>query len=212
MTELYEQGTPEWLQQRCGKVTASRFADVLSKGRSGAASLTRAKYLRQVVGEQLTGKPADTFTNGHMERGTIQEPYARMAYEDKTGLDVEETGFILHPDNELIGGSPDGLTGAFKGVEIKSVIPTVQIETILAGVCPPKHLPQIQGLMWITNRASWDFVSFSPDMPAPLNLFICNVERDNGYIETLEAAVNLFIADADDLKSKLIFAYHEKDA
>ena len=33
-----EQGSPEWFLARLGKVTASRFADVMTKGRGGAAS------------------------------------------------------------------------------------------------------------------------------------------------------------------------------
>ena len=36
-----EQGTDEWHDMRIGHITASRFKDVLSKGRGTAPSITR---------------------------------------------------------------------------------------------------------------------------------------------------------------------------
>ena len=71
------QGSPEWLQEKCGFAGASEFSAILAKGQG----ITRTKYLRRLVAERLTGKPTDTYKNGHMERGTEQEPLARSAYE-----------------------------------------------------------------------------------------------------------------------------------
>ncbi len=189
---MNEQGSAEWLAERCGMVTASRFADVLAKGQGK----TRASYMRQVVAERLTGKPTESYKNAHMERGTEQEPHARMAYEAKTGNVVEEVGFI----GELFYGcSPDGLIDLDGGAEIKSVIPTVQLDTILSGKCPTGHIAQIQGCMWVTGRQWWDFVSFSPDMPEPHNLYIYRVMRDEPYIATLALEVAQFIRDCDSM-------------
>ena len=38
-----EQGSPEWMALRIGKIGGSRVADVLTEGRGGAESLTRKK-------------------------------------------------------------------------------------------------------------------------------------------------------------------------
>ncbi len=188
-----EQGTDEWFALRVRKVTASCFADVLAKGQGK----TRAKYLRQVIAESLTGKPIDTYKNAHMERGQEQEPLARMAYELATDNLIQRVGFIDH-DSLRAGCSPDGLIlGMRRGVEAKCVIPTVQVETVLAGGYPSEHKAQIQGSMWITGYEEWDFCSYSPDMPEHLRTYIFTVKRDEEYIQELEAEVRRFLADVD---------------
>lgn len=196
-----------WAQARCGHVTASEFSSVLAKGQGK----TRAEYLRRVVAEMLTGKPCETYHNAHMDRGQEQEDFARMKYEALTGDPVqafERDGvtrlFIRHPTMP-VGCSPDGLIDANGGGEFKSVIPTVQIETILSGSYPPKHKAQIQGSLWLTKRQWWDFGSFCPDMPTePLRLYIFRVQRDEEYITKLEAEVTGFVREAEQLRDLLL--------
>lgn len=193
------QGSAEWLQARCGHVTSSEFAAVLAKGQGK----TRAAYLRRVVCEQLTGKPMETYRNAHMDRGTEQEPYARMEYEAATGNLVEEVGFVKHA-SLMVGCSPDGLIDAAGGAEIKSVIPTVQLDTILSGNYPSEHRAQVQGSLWITGRAWWDFCSYSADMPESLRLYIFRVVRDEDYIAKLETEVTQFVREAEQMRDLLL--------
>lgn len=196
------QGSPEWLQERCGHATASEFSSILAKGQG----VTRTKYLRRIVCERLTGKPSENSSYGgwqkNLERGTEQEPFARIAYEEQTGNLVEEVGFIKHA-SLMAGCSPDGLIGADGGCEIKSVIPTVQLDTILAGGYPSEHRAQIQGNLWITGRAWWDFCSFSPDMPEHLRTYIFRVVRDESYILNLAAEVTVFLGEVGAMVAKL---------
>ena len=49
-----EQKSPEWFAARCGKVTASRVADIIAKTKSGP-SASRENYLAQLVCERMTG-------------------------------------------------------------------------------------------------------------------------------------------------------------
>lgn len=193
------QGSQEWLEARLGCVTASCFADVLAKGKG----IVRKKYMRKIVAERLTGKPVESFSNPHLERGTEQEGYARMEYESVTGNLVQEVGFMRHPEI-MAGASPDGIIDGSGGIEIKSVIPTVQIETIERGAYPAQHKPQIMGNLWITGREWWDFVSYSPDMPEPLNLYIFKVDRNEDYIKHLEAEVIRFLEEAEELHQRLL--------
>ena len=198
------QGSEAWLQERCGHVTASEFSSVLAKG---TEKKMRTAYLRRVVTERLTGKPSATYATGYwlknLERGKEQEPYARMAYEAITGNVVEEVGFIKHP-TLMAGCSPDGLISIDGGAEIKSVIPTVQLETILAGGYPPQHKPQIQGSLWLLGRTWWDFESHSPDMPEHLRNYIFRVVRDEPYIAALAIEVKTFLAEVDLMVTKLM--------
>lgn len=194
-----EQGSEEWIAARLGLVTASCFSDVMAKGEG----TVRKKYMRRLVAERLTGSPTECYSSHHLERGTEQEPYARLEYEAETGNIVEEVGFIKHP-TLLAGASPDGLIDADGGGEFKCVIPSVQIETVERGKYPPTHKPQIMGNLWITGRKWWDFVSYSPDMPPSLRLYIYRVERDDEYIKNLESEVIKFLDEAEEMYQRLI--------
>lgn len=185
--------TPEHALARCGNVTASNFGLVLAGGKGKM----RTDYLRRIVAEIVTGKPAETFSGYHTRRGEEQEPFGRMKYEALTGNVVDLSPFIKHPELRA-GCSPDGLIDADGGWEGKSVIPAVQVATMLDGGYPSEHVAQVQGNLWITGRRWWDFTSFCADMPKPeLRLYIHRVERDEQYIATLEREVRRFLNDAD---------------
>lgn len=193
------QGTEQWHLDRCGCATASCFSDVLAKGQGK----TRASYLRKVVTERLTGKPVESYSNNHMLRGQMQEPFGKLAYEAHTGEPIIDVGFIKHP-TIMAGCSPDGLLGTDGGGEFKCVLPTVQLETWLGGDFPTEHRAQIQGSLWITGRKWWDFVSYSPDMPAHLRLYVYRVERDEAYIANLEREVVKFLVEVDAMVERLM--------
>lgn len=189
------QGSPEWLQARCGNATASEFASILAQGQRKM----RTGYLGRLVAERLTGKPFEMYRNAHMDRGTEQEPFARMAYEARTGNLVELAPFIKHP-TLAAGCSPDGLIDANGGGEFKCVLPTVQLDTFLAGGYPSEHKAQVQGNLWITEREWWDFASYCPDYKADrLRLYVHRVYRDEGYIKKLEAEVRGFLNEVDQM-------------
>lgn len=188
------QGSEEWFAARLGLVTASCFSDILAKGEGK----DRKKYMRRIVAERLTGVCSEAFSSYHTDRGTRQEPLARMEYEAVTGNPVEEVGFIKHPELQA-GSSPDGLIDVDGGGEFKCVIPSVQIETVERGKYPPTHKAQIMGNLWITGRQWWDFVSYSPGLPGKLRLYIFRVDRDEEYIENLEAEVRKFLDEAEEM-------------
>ena len=155
-----EQRTEDWFLARKGKVTASRIADVMAKGRGGAESLTRAKYLDQLVTERLTKYIQEGYTNDAIQRGVETESTARNAYSFKTGFDVDEVGFIRHPAIDMSGASPDGLVGDNGLIEIKCPNSNTHIEYILAGKPPAKYVPQMAWQLACTGREWVDFVSY----------------------------------------------------
>jgi putative phage-type endonuclease len=190
-----EQRTEEWFAARCGKVTASRVADVIAKTKTGY-SASRANYLADLVVERLTGKPAASFSNAAMEWGTEQEPHARAAYSAKTGILVEEVGFIDHPTVSLSGASPDGY--AEEGlVEIKCPNTATHLDQILDGKPPQKYITQMQWQMACTGRPWCDFVSYDPRLPERLQLLVVRVPRDDEYIAMLETEVTKFLSELD---------------
>lgn len=198
-----EQGTPEWLQARAGKITASKIADVMAKGKSGEAAVRR-NYRAQIVTEIITGSPAGaTFTNDAMRRGTEQEPYARAAYEVKRGVLVDQVGMVLHHSNDRFAASPDGIVGDEGLVEIKCPNTATHLEYLLAGDVPSDYQPQMLWQMACTGRKWCDFVSFDPRLPDHLQLFVKRMERDDKRIEEMEEHGRKFFVEVDELIDRL---------
>jgi len=189
-----EQGTEEWKLARLDKITASRFSDVLAKGKG----LTRMSYMRELAAQIITGEPGGFDGNMWTERGTELEPLARQAYANHSGNTVFQVGFCEH-DILSAGASPDGLIEPDGGLEIKCPKPATHIEYLENNVLPPAYIAQVQGSLWITERKWWDFVSFCPGM----RLLCVRVERDEEYIANLEKEVERFEGELDELVSRV---------
>ena len=184
-----EQGTPEWFAHRCGIPTTSEFDTLQAKGKNGSPSVTRRKYMYKLAGEIITGEAApDGYTNAHMERGKAMEDEARAAYCFAADVDVEKVGFIR---NGPKGGSPDRLIGKSGLLEIKTKLPHLVIECLLADQFPPDHAAQCQGLLWVAEREWIDITIYWPKMP----LFIKRAYRDEAYIKNLATEVDRFNAE-----------------
>jgi putative phage-type endonuclease len=186
------QGSPEWHALRCGKVTASRVADVMAKTTKGWGA-SRINYAAELIAERLTGTAAEGFTNAAMQWGTDQEPNARMAYEFMQDVTVEQVAFVVHPLIEDAGASPDGLVGESGLVEIKCPNTATHIDTLIRQEIPSKYITQMMWQMACTGRQWCDFVSYDPRLPESMQLFVKRVERDNALIDELETAVAVFL-------------------
>jgi len=197
-----EQRSEEWFAARCGKVTASRVADIIAKTKTGY-SASRENYLAQLVCERMTQKPAESYSNAAMQWGTDQEPFARAAYEAAKNVLVQEVGFVVHPNIVGAGASPDGLVGEFGLVEIKCPNTATHIQTLLDQKVPDKYNIQMQWQMACTGRQWCDFASFDPRMEEGLQLFIKRVEYHTLYVAELEKEVINFLMDVEDKIQKL---------
>ena len=205
---MIEQRTEEWFQQRLGKVTASRISDVIAKTKTGV-STSRQNYLIQLVSERLTGKKGDSYVNQAMLDGIEREDAARKLYEIKRNISVSEVGFFEHPVLSMSGASPDGavhaeIEGKYAGlIEIKCPIETTHTNTLMSKSVPSKYIPQMQWQLACTG-ASWvDFVSYNPNFPPELQLFISRVDRDQSYITELEVEVEKFLEEVEQTIIKL---------
>ena len=207
---MIEQRTEEWFQQRLGKVTASRISDVIAKTKTGV-STSRQNYLIQLVSERLTGKKGDSFVNQAMLDGIERESAARELYERTRGVSVTEVGFFDHPTIAMSGASPDGAVnaeedGKYAGlIEIKCPIETTHTNTLMSKSVPSKYIPQIQWQMAsVSPNVKWcDFISYNPNFPDTMQLFVARVDRDDTYIAELEAEVIKFLDEVDQTILKL---------
>jgi hypothetical protein len=194
---LKQQG-PDWLQARCGRVTASRCADVMDVLKRGGESADHAAYRREVAGEILTGVANDNYVSKDMARGSELEPLARAAYEFATDTEVDQVGFVQHAAIELYGASPDGICGSDGGVELKVPRVTTHIKWALAGVIPEEHKWQCIAGMDCCERDWWDFASYCPNMPKHMQIFKVRLYRDQAEIDRLQAGVRQFLDEVQD--------------
>ena len=205
---MIEQRTDEWFQQRLGKVTASRISDVIAKTKTGV-STSRQNYLVQLVSERLTGKKGDSFVNQAMLDGIEREGAARAIYMLNRDVSVTEVGFFDHPVIKNSGASPDGAVnaeeeGKYAGlIEIKCPIETTHTNTLMSKSVPSKYIPQMQWQLACTGAKWVDFVSYNPNFPEELQLFVARVDRDDTYIGELEAEVIKFLDEVEQTIIKL---------
>jgi len=206
-----QQRSDEWFLARCGKVTASRIADLLARTKSGYGA-SRANYMAELLTERLTGQPIERYSNAAMEWGTMNEPAARAAYEISQGVIVEEVGFILHPSIADSGASPDGLIDECGLVELKAPNTATHIDTLLSEAVPDKYVKQMQWQMACADRHWCDFVSFDPRLPSQMQIFVKRVKRDQKMIEEMEAEVRAFLRELEEKVRELELRYIRKDA
>lgn len=198
MSAIIDQGTADWLLERVGYCTASRFADVIAVSKKDGSPLAKRKdYLTELIVETLTGQPISKPDAIAMRWGRDHEDTARQAYADRTGHDVDTVGFLKHAKLKA-GCSPDGIiVTASRGLEIKCPFNSaVHLDTLLNGM-PDDHMAQVQGAMWITGYDAWDFVSYDPRMPERMQLHVQTIPRSQAFIDNIEAQVRSFLAEAD---------------
>lgn len=205
------QGSAEWHALRCGKVTASRVADVIARTKTGWGA-SRANYAAELIAERLTGVAAEGFTNAAMQWGTDQEPNARMAYEFLHDVTVEQVAFVRHPTLEDAGASPDGLVGERGLLEIKCPNTATHIDTLIKHEIPAKYITQMMWQMACTGREWCDFVSYDPRLPESMQLFVKRVQRDQDVIDELEREVLAFLMEEVETKVDALRRLYEQEA
>ena len=228
-----EQGSDEWLQARCGILTASVIGSLVSSrqptaletdcpecgaeasgpcigrrspepiktlhpARAAAAreldrvitadvtSETALGLIMTLAAERITGHVEPIQTSRAMERGTLDEPYARDAYSTHHTR-VTELGFMVREfDGFKIGYSPDGLVSGDGLIEIKSRTQKIQLKTVLADEVPGENIAQLQTGLLVSGRDWIDYVSYSGGM----KLWTKRIHPDPVWQTTLLAAAN----------------------
>jgi len=202
-----EQGSPEWMALRIGKIGGSRISDLLTEGRGGAESLTKRKYKNELIRERLTGKKLETYKTPAMQRGIDLEPMARAWYEVKYNTFVDQVAIVLHPTIDGGQCSPDGIVEATNSlIEIKIPNPENHLDNILTGGKQlEQYYDQVQWqLACMPEKEFCDLLSYDPDMPDHLQGFVKRIYRDDEYIKnTMETAVIAFLSEIETIVNNL---------
>lgn len=199
------QGSDEWHALRLGKITGSRFGDVLAKGRAGDSfGATAEAYAIEILCERFTGIAQDQLKLRETEWGKEHESAARLAYCLFAGVSIDQVGFAVHGTMHDVGVSVDGLVGKRGLIEIKCPFNSRNhLKVMKHRRVPSEYRPQVQGGLWVLERDWTDFVSYDPRMPAEFSLCVIRVERDEEYIEALEERCRSFMSFIDNYHTAL---------
>lgn len=204
-----EQGSPAWHSARVGIPTASRFAiavDVIPSDdrvkKDGTPYKERERADGKVAGdpspasdalldeyavEQISGEPyGDVFQTFAMKRGSEQEQWARVRYEELYSCEVTESGICL-TDDRAFGYSTDGFVGDDGLIEIKTPLSLGKIRHILETDDDSEYLMQVMGGLWISGRKWCDLVMYVPALSNIGNdIYVKRIYRDEEFIAKLE--------------------------
>lgn len=194
------QGTESWFAARCGKITASCFADAISVCQKKSAArdpgdptAVAERYAADLAIERISGQqhgePPKAWV---LDRGHEMEAAARRIYEGRTGAFVTEAGICV-TDDGVFGYSTDGLVDDDGLIEIKAPIDSTKILAMWQSGDVSEYIHQMQGGMWITGRQWCDFIMYVPDLAnVGKDLFVKRIYRDDVFIADMAARLAKF--------------------
>ena len=196
-----EQGTPEWLEIRKLKMTASHAQAIASAKKVHKTTKVETvgegmkTYIFELLADKYSSGEFEHYENEHIKRGNELEPQAIAMYELETGYTVKKVGFVEMDEN--VGCSPDGdifdedekPTDGMAEVKCKSdknhVVQLVQGEKAIE----KKYIWQMMMQMYVYNKKWCDFIAFNPNFKQ--SLFIHRVERDEEMIEKIKEGIEI---------------------
>ena len=191
------QGSSEWFAAKAGVPSASNFDKIVTS--KGEPSKQREKYMYQLAGERITGKPEETYQNAVMQRGIDMESEARNLLELLHDVKIEPVGLCFPDEKRMCAASPDGLIGDDGVVEIKCPIISTHVKYLLGGGLPIEYFEQTQGQLYVTGRKYCVFISYYPGLK-PL---IVRVERNEQFIGMLATEIQRFARDLEATVAKI---------
>ncbi len=155
-----EQRSPEWFEQRKGKLTGPNIGTALCVN----PYKKPADLMRQMVRE-WHGAESEFKGNVATEWCTANEANATSELEMfHLSAPVEETGLHVHPDHEWLAASPDGLIGDDGVAEIKCPFGLRDKDKpeFKPLVDQPHYFAQVQIEMACTGRTWCAFYQWTP--------------------------------------------------
>lgn len=225
------QGSDEWLQQRCGLLTASEMKLILNPPPKEETRIKKngepykqrewnivadddacRKHLFELAAQRITRFVEPVFQTHEMIRGHADEEEARALYAERFGP-VRTVGLITNDEwGFTLAYSPDGLpedeSQGRGAIECKSRKQKYQVQTVVdyaqTGAIPAEYIMQHQTGMLVADLQWIDFVSYSAKLP----MVVIRVHPD----DVIQAAI-LEAAEAAEAKiAKIIATYQEQHA
>lgn len=206
LTFVYDpapQRSPGWLENKRGKIGASRLEDWLAvskaKATVGKPLKARLDYEKELMFERQFGVSFNNYVTDAMQEGIEFEDFAANQFAKELGVEIAECGCWM---NQFMAVSPDRIVfpkgtdiifvadenqmaNALGVVEIKIVRDNTFTEILMSGV-PPKHMKQIQAQLKATGLAKGWYVALNFTTK---RYVIVEVERDEEFLDYLMEAI-----------------------
>lgn len=177
------QGSDEWLQARCGLLTASEMKLIITPTLKIANNDKVRMHLYELCAQRVNKYVEPSYVSDDMLRGNFDEVEARNLYNDKISP-VTEMGFITNDKfGFTIGYSPDWLVGEDGQAECKSRKQKFQIQTIATDEIDSDYLIQLQTGLLVSERKWCDFVQYSNGMPLYVKRVFPDAEIQKAIVE-----------------------------
>jgi hypothetical protein len=184
------QGSEEWLQARCGLLTASEMKLIITPTLKIADNDKVRAHLWELLCQRITQYVEPHYISDDMLRGMDDEIRARTKYEELRGP-VEQIGFITNDRwGFTLGYSPDGLVGTAGAIEAKSRRGKYQVQTIVENIgndggstIPADYLMQHQTGLLVSEREWIDFISYSGGLPMAIIRVWPDTRIQNAIVE-----------------------------
>ena len=137
MIELkVQQRSLEWFEARLGKVTGTRLKNVF---KSDNLSL-----IDELIAETVSQEIEESYVNEAMQRGIDYEPIAMAEFQRRFYTEIEDVGFCISEEHDILGLSPDGFSKDRKtAVEIKCPSTKAHVKFIRQNKLPNEYKYQV---------------------------------------------------------------------
>lgn len=178
------QGSDEWLQARCGLLTASEMKLIITPTLKIANNDKVRMHLYELCAQRITKFVEPSFMSDDMLRGNMEEYEARNIYHEQISP-VTQMGFITNDKfGFTIGYSPDGLVGDTGQIEIKSRRQKFQIQTIVTDEIDTDYIIQLQTGLMVSERSWCDFIQYSNGMPLYVKRVYPDLDMQKAILES----------------------------
>ncbi len=208
-----EHNSIPWYDLRAGRITSSRFSDIVQPG-TGKPSLNKAKddlslgaytYMDKVIYERAIGRSTGGFVNNAMQRGKDLEPQAIEQFEIMTGYRVQPNPFIISKCG-MKASSPDGIVWdgdkLLGPLELKCPedYKAIRYMRMKLEAFDKEYKPQYQGQIGIGDFKQGFVFSYHPELMPVL----MPVKREDEYIKNMNGAIDNFIIKMGETIERLV--------
>jgi hypothetical protein len=181
------QGDQDWIDARCGMLTASEMKLLVTPTFKIAANDKERAHFYELLAQRVTRHVEPRYVSDDMLRGREDEIDALDAYA-KAYAPVEAVGFVTNNKwGFTLGYSPDSLVGDDGQVECKSRNQKLQVRTLVDYVAhdaiDPDFMIQVQTGLLVTDRAWCDLVSYCGGLPMATVRVFPNPKQQDVIIE-----------------------------
>jgi len=177
------QGSPEWLEFRMTKISASQIPIIMRE--------SKWRTPLELWKEKMGLTPPQEQTES-MARGLALEPYIRELAETKLGVKLVPKVMIADHPYDFIIASLDGISyDSSVLVELKTASKKDHL-CAKKGTPPQHYYGQTQCQMFVTQTAMLQYGSFYIDAKGKEDFHMIEVKRDEVYIKAMIEAARKF--------------------